>query len=1071
MGPVAEQNAAGLHPLCREDAQAEALTKHLRQQSPRGQLVSMVQELGPSDWLVARPGSRMSLVQLLEAAVSARAEGVVVDTKDRQEAEQWMASRPQGCALAALPGLAQRAGILASVFYGRPSEQLRVTAVTGTNGKTTVSQGFARSLAWMGRTTVVIGTLGIHRFTRQGDRLAVHCLAPPGLTSLDAVSLQRRLADCLTQGVTDVALEASSIGLAQWRFTGCRFQDAALTSFSQDHLDVHKTMQAYAEAKSLVFQAPGLIGSVRARPIAGQSELPAVLCTGSDILWVRVVHRDAGQTAPSAPITSTTATASTAHELLLAAGAADRRGTPVWLQLPGQPWHAPQEPCWFKPPGQHNLQNAAVVAGLLARQGFTAPDILHCLAHFALPTGRMEPVQPVAEDRPWVYVDYAHTPDALGQVLAALRPLAQQRGGRLICLFGCGGDRDPEKRPIMAQVGASWADWLVITSDNPRSESPQKILQEILSGLSAEALRRATVEEDRRLGIARALEIAATADVVLIAGKGHETTQEIAGSKTPFDDAAIAADLLTTWYGMPSLRAMAAQMVAAGVCSEQSFGRLATWKSDPPVIHVCIDSRSVMPGSVFVAIPGSRVDGHDFLGQAFEKGACAAIVTRPLTAAQESSGQLGPCIVVTDAQQALSVMARVWRGAWRGSLAVVTGSNGKTTVKEMSAAVLRAGFGRHAVWATPGNLNNQLGVPLSILGLRFRHRVAVLEIGMNHPHEVAGLAALARPDLALLTNAQREHQEFMASVRACAEENAQSFQYVKERGMAVVPRDPEHESLWAEMTQSRDDIRHLRFGLADDHEGRDAGCYDGECTARVQSFLPLVFTIVVSPGLAATQAGNDPQFGPAQKADTDGVSSPPIMLAGIGRHLARNAAGAAALGLGMGLSLQQVAEGLAAFTPVAGRGRLHRLGPLQWLVDDSYNANPDSVLAAIEGLSAVDGLHALVLGDMGEVGDQGPVFHAEVLSAARARAISEVLVFGQAMALASDQTAVGRSFDSIEALVAALSEWMDQQQQIQPQTRQTIWVKGSRFMRLERVVQALLSRKEHHASAGLSVAG
>nr|UOZ96163.1 UDP-N-acetylmuramoyl-tripeptide--D-alanyl-D-alanine ligase [Cupriavidus sp.] len=778
------------------------------------------------------------------------------------------------------------------------------------------------------------------------------------------------------------------------------------------------------------------------------------------------MHRDAGQTSPSAPITST---ASTAQELLLAAGAADRRGTPVWLQLPGQPWHAPQQPCWFKPPGQHNLQNAAVVAGLLARQGFAAPDILQCLAHFALPAGRMDPVAPVAEDRPWVYVDYAHTPDALGQALAALRPVAQQRGGRLICLFGCGGDRDPEKRPMMAQVAAQCADWLVITSDNPRSESPQKILQEILAGLSAEAARRATVEEDRRLGIARALEIAATADVVLIAGKGHETTQEIAGSKTAFDDAAIAADLLSAWYGMPSLREMAAQMASAGVCTKQSFGRAGTWELDLPVMHVCIDSRSVMPGSVFVAIPGSRVDGHDFLGQAFEKGACAAIVTRAPTAAQESSGQLGHCIVVTDAQQALAVMARVWRGAWRGRLAVVTGSNGKTTVKEMSAAVLRAGFGRHAVWATPGNLNNQLGLPLSLLGLRFRHRVAVLEIGMNHPHEVGGLAALARPDLALLTNAQREHQEFMASVRACAEENAQSFQYVKERGIVVVPRDPEHEPLWAEMTQSRDDIRQLRFGLAEDHEGRDAGCYHGECTARVQSTLPLVFTVTVSPG-PATEASNDPQFGPAGKGATASVSSP-VMLAGIGRHLARNAAGAAALGLGLGLSLQQVAEGLAAFTPVAGRGRLHRLSPLQWLVDDSYNANPDSVLAAIDGLSAVDGLHALVLGDMGEVGDQGPVFHAEVLNAARALAISEVLVFGQAMSLASDQTAVGRSFASIESLVAALSEWMDQQQQLQPQTRQTIWVKGSRFMRLERVVQALLSRKEHHASAGLSVAG
>ena len=1042
-----------LHPLCCEDALSEALAYQLRQQSPCGRLISMVQELGRADWLVVRPGQRRTLTDLLQAAVTAQAWGVVVDTANREAAESWVSCQSAHLAVTALPGLAQRAGILASAFYGRPSERLAVTAITGTNGKTTVSQALARSLAWIGRSAVSIGTLGIHRFERIADERAhVQTLAEPGLTSLDAVSLQRRLADCVAEGIHEVVLEASSIGLAQGRLAGCRFKDVALTSFSQDHLDAHQTMDAYARAKSLLFQAPGLSGSVRARPIRGQDSLPDVLRTGQDILWVRVASQEE-ESFPS-------------EELTLVIGKSDQEGTPLSLRLPHQPSRASAPVCWFRPPGQHNLQNAAVVAGLLVRRGFSAEEVLACLGRFELPVGRMQQVGSATDDRPCVYIDYAHTPDALGQALAALRPIADARGGRLICVFGCGGNRDTAKRPLMAQVAANAADWLVITSDNPRFEAPQAIVQEIISGLTRVALRRTTIEEDREQAIERALELAAAADVVLIAGKGHEAGQEIAGEVRPFDDGALASDLLACWYLMPSFRHMVAQLSAAAVSNGQTYGTPLHTSADLPLVHVSIDTRTVGPGSVFVAIPGARVDGHDFLEQAFAQGAIAALVSHAPTAAQTASGQLGPCIAVTSPQAALACMAKVWRGAWRGRLAAVTGSNGKTTVKEMTAAVLRQAYGSRAVWATPGNLNNHLGVPLSILGLRPRHQVAVLEIGMNHPDEVAALADLAAPDLALLTNAQREHQEFMASVRACAEENAQSFLKVKAQGTVVVPRDPEHEPLWAEMTASRPDLRHLRFGLADDPAAGESIAYAAQCDAQIASSLPLAFTITVSAPVTH-QATNDPRFTPGF---TPAVSQP-VHIAGLGRHLARNAAGAAALGIGLGLSIQQVEQGLAAFTPVNGRGRLHCLSGTQWLVDDSYNANPDSVLAAIDGLAAVDGLHALVLGDMGEVGDQGPAFHAEVLSAARSRGVAQVLVFGQAMSLASAQTGIGQSFSDLTTLVAALIGWMDQQRGQSPQVRQTVWVKGSRFMRLERVVQALLSRKEHHASVGLSVAG
>jgi len=1060
MAQAYTQTLAIPHPLACEDSQSEALAYALRQQSACGRLISMVQDLGRADWLVARPGQRMGLTDLLKAAQAAQAFGVVVDVTDAAAARDWMATQQSRLALMTLPQLAQRAGIVAAAFYGRPSERLSVTGITGTNGKTTVARGLARSLAWRGRSAVAVGTLGIHRFDRTGDQIVEKTLAPAGLTSLDAVSLQRRLAECLADGVQEVVLEASSIGLLQGRLAGCRFQDVALTSFSQDHLDVHKTMDDYARAKSLLFAAPGVDGSVRARPIAGQLALPAALADGAAILWVTVaLGKKDGEEAKEA---WASAAVPQNEDLVLFAAEQGPRGTRIAIALPRQ---SPVEgDYWFVSPGVHNLQNAAVVAGLLYRRGFSAEDILDCLARFETPPGRMQPVHLVAAGSllqgPAVYVDYAHTPDALQQALAGLRPMAQARGGKLLCVFGCGGNRDPGKRPLMGEQAALGADWMVVTSDNPRHESPSAIAQEIVSGLSPEARRRCLVELDRGRAIECAIDMATAADVLLIAGKGHETTQEIAGSTLPFSDVAFAARVLADWYPMPTLSGLLDGLARQGLTTGRRYGpALESWAHRPPV-SVSIDSRTVAPGALFIALGGTRFDGHDYLGQAFAQGAVAALVSRAPTDAQQADGLLGPCIEVTDSQAALSALSAQWRGAWRGRLAAVTGSNGKTTVKEMSAAVLRAAHGSSAVWATPGNLNNHLGVPLSLLGLRARHRVAVLEIGMNHPGEISGLAALASPDLALVTNAQREHQEFMASVRACAEENAQTFQWVNRGGSIVVPRDPDHEPLWWEMTQGRPDLRHLRFGLTQDECAQGVSGYTAECLAEVEAALPIAFGLQFIPQ-ASRQAENDPQFvRPAAGR---------VSLLGIGRHLARNASGAAALGLGLGIPMEAVVAGLNSFVPVAGRGRVHPLDTQQWLVDDSYNANPDSVLAAIAALASVDGAHALVLGDMGEVGDQGPAFHAEVLQAAQAQQISSVLVFGKAATEAALRTGIGQPFSDIDALITSLNDWLDGPSFKATKTRQTVWVKGSRFMRMERVVQAILHRKEQHASAGLSV--
>jgi UDP-N-acetylmuramoyl-tripeptide--D-alanyl-D-alanine ligase len=413
------------------------------------------------------------------------------------------------------------------------------------------------------------------------------------------------------------------------------------------------------------------------------------------------------------------------------------------------------------------------------------------------------------------------------------------------------------------------------------------------------------------------------------------------------------------------------------------------------------DTRSLRAGDLFVALRGERFDAHDFLPAARAAGAVAAIAERGL-------GDAMPGLQVADSLQALQQLAAAWRARFTLPLVAVTGSNGKTTVTQMIASILRAAFGDAAL-STQGNLNNHIGVPLTLLRLHERHRAAVIELGMNHPGEIALLAALARPTIALVNNAQREHQEFMATVEAVARENGSAIAALPADGTAVFPADEPYTPLWLELAGAR---RVCTFAL------------EGQADVTGQAEWQ---------GMAWALALRTPA----------GEVATTLHLAG--RHNVKNALAAAACALAAGAPLAAVAQGLAAFEPVAGRSQAQ---PLRWqgreitLVNDSYNANPDSVLAAIDVLAALPGPRWLVLGDMGEVGDRGPEFHAEVGAAARAKGIESVWTAGTLSAHAG----ASRHFADAAALVAALAE--------APEAA-SVLVKGSRFMKMEQVVQAL----------------
>ena len=1089
-----------IHPLAIEDVKSQHYAEQLRQ-ACSGQLVSQVQRVVEGDWLLALPGKQMGLQALLAACLEKAAGGMLLDSTHAQAVEAWKADsaaldngRRSCLAVLYVDELRERAGLIASYFYGQPSQSLKVTAVTGTNGKTTACYGLARSLALLGAKSVCVGTVGIFSFEPirqrapyipgQDDPL-VRQLAEPGLTSLDAVSLQAWLADFLRRGIEHVCLEASSIGIVSYRLAGCSIRAAGITSFAHDHLDFHGNLQAYAEAKALLFEAPGLDHSVLAEPIEGQDPLPEVIHQAASKSAKRLAVVVQALQQPSAH-QSSGRSITAASQLRLLTRLSTEGSLQIALQMadagPGLSAAVFKD---FPLPGLHNLQNAAVVAGLLHSYGFTPDRLLHALNRFVLPEGRLQRLEPfkgktVAPERaslprPTVWVDFAHTADALEQVLRALRPLASASKGELIVVFGCGGDRDVAKRPLMAKAAFAGADQMVVTSDNPRTENPEEIVNQILTGLEHDQRRHVLVELDRRLAIAKAIDLAGPADHVLIAGKGHETYQEVQGVRLPFDDRQVALQFLESYRPLPSLRMIYEWLRTDGLLPDGledsrlnpsgSQARPSDWLE--PLGAISSDSRQPCRHGLFVALKGETFDGHDFVVTALQQGARAALVAHaqgmPVGISDDQSRRLIP---VRDVQQALTSLAAHWRLWWAGPLAAVLGSNGKTTVKEMTNLALLEAFGQGHVHATRGNLNNHIGLPMTLLGLRPRHRVAVVEIGMNHPNEIEGLAKAAAPTAVVITNAQREHQEFMQTIEACARENGSALSFVQPKGFAALPCDLDHEPLWAKTLQARPDIQLIRFGL----RGQPASTTAWGQRPLGKPNLELRAVAEPGPGLAVSLVIERPAESTSFSAvDTETLG--PVRLPAIGEHYASNLAAAAGLALAMGVAPKSLQRGLARFAPVNGRGKVHQVLPNAWLVDDSYNANPDSVLAAVKALSGLEGARLIILGDMGEVGDQGPAFHEEVLHKASQAGIEEIWLLGEAMTSASRRLGIGRPFPDLASLSAALHKVLKGLPAAHPplgfqaqKPELTAWVKGSRFMRLERLVNGVLD----HYTKGLA---
>ena len=444
------------------------------------------------------------------------------------------------------------------------------------------------------------------------------------------------------------------------------------------------------------------------------------------------------------------------------------------------------------------------------------------------------------------------------------------------------------------------------------------------------------------------------------------------------------------------------------------------------ISRIGTDSRQIDAKELFIALSGERFDAHDFLSDVAKAGAAGALVSN-----KDRCPTNLPAILVNDTRIGLGALAKAWRANHPIPLALVTGSNGKTTVKEMIASIFRATVGEAHTLVTKGNLNNDIGLPLTLLRLRSTDQLAVVELGMNHPGETAQLANIAQSSIALINNAQREHQEFMTTVAAVAQEHSDAIRALTKDGIAIFPADSEFADVWREAAAGRKIIDFILLS--------------GQSTLRAA-----VMGRLLSNGHLQVQTDS---------------SSIEVQLNTLGSHNARNALAASAVAIAAGISLEKIKEGLEAFSPVNGRMQAKKIDPNHTLIDDSYNANPDSVRAAIDALKQSGNKSWLVLGDMGEVGNQGPEFHREVGAYAAEQGVAKLFALGEQCRFAikgfediqknKTPIASAKHFSEMDGLIVQLRDALHAQS-TGSNEHLNILVKGSRFMRMERVVQALL---------------
>jgi murE/murF fusion protein len=960
---------------------------------------------------VALDGVHVDGHRFVEAAADAGAAGVVVN-RDRLPLDV-------DCTVLACADTRHTLGLVAEVFFGRPSSELCMVGVTGTNGKTTTAWMLDAIFRAANCASGLIGTIG-YRWPGH-EESAVN-------TTPESLVVQRLLGRMRDAGVECVAMEVSSHGLSTHRLRGTYFDAAIFTNLTQDHLDFHGDMDAYREAKARLFETL-LPASAR----AGKEPKAIINIDDDHGAWFAGRALKTGVDAVTFGI----------------GDRADWRAVEVEQTLGGSRFfvEGPEERFQVESPlpGAFNVSNALAAAVAARLVGLSVDHIRAGFSELGHVPGRMQRVHTSqgleSATEPSVFVDYAHTPDALARALATVRPMA---GGRLIVVFGCGGDRDRDKRQPMGREAADAADIVVVTSDNPRTESPEAIISQILEGVKVkrrlgddelgESDEGVWVEADRGRAIDAAITHARADDVVLIAGKGHETYQEVDGMRASFDDVERATRALQE-------RSAGAERAASRVAKR----RIAGWSlekvaaacdgrlvdaatsglsvSGQPVSGVTSDTRALRAGQLFVALRGENFDAHDFLDQAKAKGAAAVMVDR-----SDVDTDL-PMIIVEDTLDGLTALGRaIWREATDEGLHTidVTGSNGKTTVKEMLALLWGT---RGDVFATPGNLNNHIGVPLVLCDLPQICDHLVLELGANAPDEILHLVGLAPGTERIITSIGVAHIEGFGSVDGIRRAKSEIFEHAGAETTAIVPFSEVDNLIAADFCGQV-----ITVGF---EEGADL---------RIE---------LLEPDTASEEAL---RFDVEYKEHRSTICLPIP-----GAHHALNAGTALATLFARGLEPRAdlCNAALSKLALPHGRWSVVDRGEVCF-IDDAYNANPSSVKASFDAFMGTSDSQnrprVAIIGEMLELGRDATRWHCEVSAAIASRERLDAFVavgpFAQAMAEAARTNGHAqlevRGFESVEDAARWLAS----------QGPAFVFLKASRGAKLERVVDLMEPKGE-----------
>lgn len=961
--------------------------------------------LGPGAVFVAIAGSRQDGHSFVAAAATAGVVAVVCERHvDVAEGAAGVPSVPQ----LIVRSTRQALGELLGVMYRAPAEAMDLVGITGTNGKTTTTYLVESILRAAGHNPGVIGTVNYRWNGAIQDA--------PYTTPTPEV-LHQTLASMHADGCGHAVMEVSSAALAMERLAGVRFAVAAFSNLTQDHLDVHGTMEAYRDAKALLFAQHTAVGGVAVINVDDSYGEAMVRAASSGSGAARVLRVSCQDLAADIAVLAFTSTiAGITATLRTPRGVVEVKSAPLL--------------------GRYNLANIALAVGIAEGLGIPLDAIARGVAALPGVPGRVERVPNDAGLD--ILVDYAHTPDALENVLTTLRPLASRR---LLCVFGCGGDRDPTKRPNMGAVVARHADLAYVTSDNPRTEAPWAIIDMVLGGIPSPH----RVVADRAAAIAMAVADATPGDIVLIAGKGHEDYQIVGTTKIHFDDREHAAAAI----------AYRAVFTAAEI-ARVTRGHVSSGLGDATFARLHIDGRTCAAGDLYVAVRGEIHDGHAFCAQALEHGASGVLIEAgaPMTAATPPAATPLPArIEVADTRIGLGLVAAAHIAAWRGAetaaiapypahaaaarrVLAITGSAGKTTTKDLVASAL-AGAGSGAVHAAAGSLNNETGVPLTMLGLRAFHRFAVLEMGMRGTGQIDYLAGLARPDVAVVTNAGTAHMELLGSEDAILRAKCEIFGHLGANGVAVYPADDARFPPAVRAVAPA--ARVLTFGEA--------------ATADVR------LVAVTSKGGLGNELDLEVQ-GSRHRA----------LLRLVGRHNAINACAAVAAAVAAGVPAALAVAGLAHARAPHMRGELAVIQGRNVLID-CYNANPASMAAALHTLAELAGgaPAVAVLGDMRELGALAHPAHVEVGALAAKLGIGVVAMGEHAGDVVEGWRGAGAGASSSAASGEAATTPAHAEAATTPAhaaaralaltaPNQWILVKASRGMKLERVVEAMQQR-------------